>query len=164
MKYSKADINQLDMIFDMYSAAIENMEKQGIHQWDQIYPDKEIIRQDILLNQMYIGEKDNKIVVCFVLNEECDEEYNNASWINPDARFCIIHRLCVNPIFQKQGIARKTMEYIEKLCKKERYDSIRLDCFTKNHYSRKLYDKSGYSIVGYAEWRKGRFELREKVL
>ena len=55
LNYSKADINQLDMIFDMYSAAIENMEKQGIHQWDHIYPDKETLRQDILQNQMYIG-------------------------------------------------------------------------------------------------------------
>ena len=164
MKYSKANINQLDKIFDMYSAAIENMEKQGIHQWDEIYPDREILRQDILLNQMYIGEIDNKIAVCFVLNEECDEEYNNASWICPDARFCIIHRLCVNPIFQKQGIAGQTMEYIEKLCKNKGYDSIRLDCFTQNPYSQKLYDKAGYSITGYANWRKGRFELREKVL
>ena len=164
MKYSKADINQLDIIFEMYSAAIENMEKQGIHQWDEIYPDKETLRQDILLNQMFIGEKDNKIAVCFVLNEECDEEYKNANWICPDARFCIFHRLCVNPIFQKQGIAGQTMEYIENLCKSQGYDSIRLDCFTLNPYSQKLYNKAGYSITGYAEWRKGRFELREKVL
>ena len=163
MKYSKAVINQLDMIFDMYSAAIKNMEKQGIHQWDEIYPDKETLRQDILLNQMYIGEIDNKIAVCFVLNEECDQEYNNASWICPNARFCIIHRLCVNPIFQKQRIASQTMEYIESLCKNKGYDSIRLDCFTENPYSRKLYDKTGYSVTGYAEWRKGRFELREKL-
>ncbi len=157
-------MNQLDMIFGMYSAAITHMEKQGIHQWDQIYPDKETLYQDILKNQLYIGEMDNKIAVCFVLNEECDEEYKNASWICPNARFCIIHRLCVNPEFQNQGIAGKTMKYIENLCKKEKYDSIRLDCFTQNPFSRKLYDKSGYTITGYAEWRKGRFELREKAL
>jgi len=152
------------MIFDMYSAAIENMENQGIHQWDEIYPDKETLRQDILLNQMYIGEKDNNIAVCFVLNEECDEEYNNASWICPDARFCIIHRLCVIPLFQNQGIAGQTMEYIENLCKSQEYNSIRLDCFTENPYSLRLYNKAGYSVTGYAEWRKGRFELREKAL
>ncbi len=152
------------MIFDMYLAAIENMETEGIYQWDEIYPDKETLCHDICTNQMLIGEKDNKIVVCFVLNEECDEEYKNGKWICPDARFCIIHRLCVNPLFQHQGIAGLTMEYIEKICKNEGYDSIRLDCFTKNPYSKKLYDKAGYSITGYADWRKGRFELREKKL
>ena len=154
----------MDKIFELYSEAIENMEKQNIHQWDEIYPDKEILRQDILKNQMYIGEKDNNIAVCFVLNEECYEEYKNGNWICPKARFCIIHRLCVNPLFQNKGIARESMEYIENLCKSSEYDSIRLDCFTENPYSKKLYDKAGYTITGYADWRKGRFELREKKL
>ena len=56
------------------------------------------------------------------------------------------------------------MNYIEQLSKTNGYDTIRLDCFTENPYSRKLYDKAGYKVRGYAEWRKGRFELREKKL
>jgi len=56
------------------------------------------------------------------------------------------------------------MEYIENLCKSQEYNSIRLDCFTENPYSLRLYNKAGYSVTGYAEWRKGRFELREKAL
>ena len=164
MKYFKADISQLDEIFSVYSNAIIAMEKDNIPQWDEIYPDKTILEEDISKNQMYIGKIDNEIAVCFVLSEECDEEYKNGKWQFPDSKFCVIHRLCVNPVFQNQGIATKTMEYIEKLCKSEGYDSIRLDCFTENPYSRRLYDKAGYSVVGYADWRKGRFELREKKI
>ena len=164
MIYSKANTNQINEVFSVFSAAIINMEKQEIHQWDEIYPDKEIIAEDIARNQMYIGKIDNKITVCFVLSEEYDEEYKNGKWQWPDARFCVIHRLCVSPDFQNQGIAAETLNYIEKLCKSQGYDSIRLDCFTENPYSRKLYDKAGYSVVGYADWRKGRFELREKIL
>lgn len=140
------------------------MEKQEIHQWDEIYPDKEIIAEDIARNQMYIGKIDNKITVCFVLSEEYDEEYKNGKWQWPDDRFCVIHRLCVSPDSQNRGIAAETLKYIENLCKSQGYDSIRLDCFTENPYSRKLYEKAGYSVVGYADWRKGRFELREKRL
>lgn len=140
------------------------MENDNIHQWDEIYPDKDILKEDIIKNQMYTGRIDNKIAVCFVLSEECDEEYKNGKWKYPESRFNVIHRLCVNPSFQNQGIAAKTLEYIENLSKSEGYDSIRLDCFTQNPYSRKLYDKTGYSVTGYADWRKGRFELREKKL
>ena len=140
------------------------MEKNNIHQWDEIYPDKAILEEDINKNLMYIGKIDNSIAVCFVLSEECDEEYKNGAWKYPDARFNVIHRLCVNPEFQNKGIATETMKYIENICKSEGYDSIRLDCFTENPYSRKLYDKAGYSVVGYADWRKGRFELREKKI
>ena len=164
MIYSKASINQTDEVFSVFSAAINNMEKQGIHQWDEIYPDKAIISEDIIKNQMYIGTIDEKIAVCFVLSEEYDDEYKNGKWQWPESKFCVIHRLCVNPDFQNRGIARETMNYIEKLCKSNGYDSIRLDCFTENPYSRKLYEKAGYSVVGYANWRKGRFELREKKL
>ena len=164
MNYSKANINDLEEIYSLYQNAIITMEKDNIHQWDEIYPNKDILKEDITKNQMYIGKTDNKIAVCFVLSEECDEEYKNGCWKYPDSRFNVIHRLCVNPLFQNQGIAAKTLEYIENLSKSEGYDSIRLDCFTQNPYSRKLYDKAGYSITGYADWRKGRFELREKKL
>ena len=164
MIYSKATKEQIKEVFSVFSAAINNMEKQEIHQWDEIYPDKEIIAEDIARNQMYIGKIDNKITVCFVLSEEYDEEYKNGKWQWPNARFCVIHRLCVSPDFQNRGIAAETLKYIENLCKSQGYDSIRLDCFTENPYSRKLYDKAGYSVVGYADWRKGRFELREKKI
>ena len=140
------------------------MDKQGIHQWDEIYPDLPTITEDVSKNQMYIGIIDEKIAVCFVLSEECEEEYKNGKWQWPDSKFCVIHRLCVSPDFQNKGIATKTLKYIENLCRTEGYDSIRLDCFTQNPYSRKLYDKAGYSIVGYADWRNGRFELREKKI
>ena len=38
MNYSKANINQIEEVFSVYSAAIKHMEKQEIHQWDEIYP------------------------------------------------------------------------------------------------------------------------------
>ena len=164
MNYSKANKNQIEEVYSVFSAAIENMEKQEIHQWDEIYPDKAILEEDIAKNQMYIGKIDNEIAVCFVLSEECDEEYKNGKWQYPDAKFIVIHRLCVNPKFQNKGIATQTMIYIEKTSKAQGYEVIRLDCFTKNPYSQKLYEKAGYSVVGYADWRKGRFELREKKL
>ena len=43
-------------------------------------------------------------------------------------------------------------------------DEIRLDSYSKNSYAVKLYDTLGYAVVGHADWRKGRFDLREKTL
>ena len=117
MNYSKATKEQTIEVFSVFSAAINHMEQQGIHQWDEIYPDLPTITEDITKNQMYIGMIDNNIAVCFVLSEEYDEEYKNGKWQWPNSKFCVIHRLCVNPRFQNQGIATKTMEYIEKVCK-----------------------------------------------
>ena len=164
LNYYKAKSQEIDEIFNIYSKSIIKMEKDGIHQWDNIYPDKEIIAEDIAQECMYIGKIGSIIVVCFTLSEEYDEEYKNRTWKYPESKFCIIHRLCVSPDFQNKGIAGETLNYIEILSKSQGYEAIRLDCFTENPYSKKLYDKAGYNVVGYADWRKGRFELREKKL
>ena len=60
LQYSKAKENQIEEIFAIFSAAIKHMEEQGIHHWDQIYPDRQIIAEDISKNQMYIGIKNEK--------------------------------------------------------------------------------------------------------
>ncbi len=164
LKFQRAKKEDLEEIFLLYKNAIAKMDEQNIPQWDEVYPDRMTLEGDIKKNQMFIGKKNGKIAVCFVLNEECDKEYKNGKWICPDSHFCIIHRLCVNPEFQNQGIAGKTMKHIEEVCRNQKYDSIRLDCFTQNPYSQRLYDKCGYTVTGFADWRKGRFELREKKL
>jgi len=53
---------------------------------------------------------------------------------------------------------------IESQIKNRGYDSIRLDVFTKNPYAQRLYRNNGYEVRGFAEWRKGRFDLMEKHL
>ena len=39
-----------------------------------------------------------------------------------------------------------------------------IDSYSKNPYAVRLYDTLGYAVVGHADWRKGRFDLREKKL
>lgn len=76
----------------------------------------------------------------------------------------MIHRLCVNPAFQKQGIAKKTLAYIESELRTEGIASIRLDAFSENPYALALYEHAGYQRVGHADWRKGRFYLYERII
>ena len=104
------------------------------------------------------------IASVFVVNSECDEEYENGDWQYPDASFRVIHRLCVNPKFQNRGVGAETMRHIEAELIKEGVESVRFDAFTQNPYALRLYDKLGYVKVGYADWRKGRFVLMEKKL
>ena len=46
LEYSKAQLNQLDEIYSLYSNAINTMETAGIHQWDEIYPAREDFEED----------------------------------------------------------------------------------------------------------------------
>ena len=154
----------LDRIFRLFSDAIAEMNRLSIPQWDELYPDREILREDISKNQLFLGMEGEDIASVYVLNSDCDEEYENGAWQYPNASFCVIHRLCVNPKFQNRGIGNLTMRHIEGRAHKEGFETVRLDAFTLNPFALKMYDRLGYSIVGTADWRKGRFYLMEKKL
>lgn len=164
IKYRLANINDLDDVIEIFSMAINDMNNKGIYQWDEIYPDIDILKSDIKRQQMYLGVSKNNILCAFVINSQCDDEYKKAKWKYPESSYMIIHRLCVNPNYQNIGIGMKSMLKIEDMVKKMGVESIRLDAFTENPKAIRLYEKLGYSIIGYADWRKGRFALMEKKL
>lgn len=164
LEFYLADETQTDQIYNMFLAAVSEMDKNGINQWDNVYPDKDIIVKDILSRQMYVCTLNKIIVSAFVINTECDVEYNNGNWCFPNASYKVVHRLCVNPLYQNKGIGRQTMLYIEHFLKVQGIEAIRLDVFTQNPYALKLYEKLGYKKVGFANWRKGKFYLMEKKI
>lgn len=164
MFYRLAKENDIEEICDLIKAAICNMEKQSIFQWDELYPVKEDFLEDIRKQQLFIGLLDDDISVVYTVNKECEEEYQNGKWKYPDCEYRIIHRLCVNPAYQNQGIAKDTLSHIEKELRKINVEAIRLDVFSKNPFALSLYLSNGYEKVGFANWRKGRFYLMEKLL
>lgn len=164
IQYRPAHLNDMDEIALVVKNAILNMEQHHIHQWDEIYPTKEDFAEDIKQDDLFIGISEGKIAVVFALNKQCDEAYQNGHWQYPDKEFYVVHRLCVNPFFQHQGVAKQTMEFIEEKCKAEGISAVRLDVFSHNPSALKLYSHLGYCRVGHAHWRKGRFYLFEKYL
>ena len=164
ISYRVASIDDLDDIFQLVENAVKQMEHDNIHQWDSIYPTKEDFSNDIRKNELYIGIINEKIVVVYAINKECDEQYKNGEWQYIGDKFNIIHRLCVSPNFQKKGIAQTTLLHIEVELLSLGAKAIRLDVFCDNPYALKLYSNNGYHRVGIANWRKGKFLLMEKLL
>ena len=164
IEYKIATENNIDEIFCLVKNAIDTMEEKGIHQWDEVYPTKEDFLADIKNRDLYAGIVDGKIAVVYAANKCQYEDYFTAKWTYDGDDFCVIHRLCVNPDFQNQGIARITLEHIEDEQKNNGIKSMRLDVFTENPYALRLYEKAGYHKIATADWRKGKFLLMEKAL
>ena len=164
MNYRPAETTDIDAICNMISSAIAEMERADIHQWDNIYPTQDDFLNDIIKKTLYVGTIDDVIAVVYAINKDADEQYANGIWAYPDSDYCIIHRLCVNPKYQNQGVAKETLGHIETILRESGTESIRLDVFTENPYALKLYRGNGYTEVGTAHWRKGTFLLMEKHL
>lgn len=164
MEFQKAAPSDLGRIFPVYQAAIARMEELGIHQWDEVYPSKEIISEDIENREMYIGLTDGNIVSAFTLNRKFDPEYEGGRWQYEGLAFSVLHRLCVRPACQNKGAATQSMEFIEETLRREGFASVRLDAFSRNPAALRLYEKFGYTRVGEAAFRKGLCYLYEKGL
>ena len=96
----KATLEDLKAIIEIYNNAIDVMKDHAIDQWDDRYPTEEILYNDILNNQMMIGEINHHIASIFVLNQEYDDDYEKGNWNYREASFNVVHRLCVNPSYQ----------------------------------------------------------------
>jgi ribosomal protein S18 acetylase RimI-like enzyme len=85
-------------------------------------------------------------------------------WEINSGKQLVVHRLCIDPKYQGQGIARTLMDYAEQYGKEQGYGSIRLDAFVNNPRACRLYEGLGYKAVGTVEFRKGKFYCFEREL
>jgi ribosomal protein S18 acetylase RimI-like enzyme len=164
LHFERAVSADLPEVLALFQAATKRMNEQGIPQWDEIYPNREVLDSDIARGELTVGRTEGKIACVFVLSEQYDEEYAQGRWRFPNSRFCILHRLCVHPDFQHRKVAARAMDYIEETLKSEGVESVCLDAFSLNPYALRLYESRGYERAGQVNFRKGLFYLYEKQL
>jgi len=144
IKIKLAKLSDLDRVKEIAEACAEKMIEDNIFQWNEKYPSKEIFREDIKNNDLFVAWINSEIVGCIMLSSYKDDVYKNVKWISEDSNNLYIHRLAVHPSFQKKGIARKMMDYAEAYAKSKNHISVRLDTFSKNHRNNKFYKLRGY--------------------
>ena len=164
MEFRPATIGDLDALVSLYGAATQDMREKGIDQWDEYYPDREILTEDAESGDMTLGLLDGELACAYVVNREYEPEYELGAWEHTGGDFCVLHRLCVNPELQGRGLARQAMARMEKNALERGFDSVRLDVFSQNLHARRLYEKLGYRRTGEVRFRKGIFYLMEKGL
>lgn len=164
LHFRQACASETDMIAAMYKEAIKEMERNGIFQWDDTYPDRTIISSDIGKGEMYTAWNNGILVAAYTINNEADKEYEKGDWVFPFPSCFILHRLCVNPLFQRHGIGTTVMNHLEAWAVNKGAHSIRLDCFRHNIHAIRMYKRLKYNITGFATYRKGIFYLMEKHL
>lgn len=120
------------------------MDSMGIYQWNENYPNRDAFIEDIKNNELLVFTKGALLVGCIALCTKMDDVYKNVKWLTKDCKNLFIHRLAVDPQFQKKGIGKKLMDYAENFAKKNNFISVRLDTFSKNKNNMRFYERRGY--------------------
>ena len=93
LEFRRATVDDLDALVALYGAAAQDMLRQGIDQWDEYYPDREILSEDVESGDMTLGLLDGEPVCAYVVNREYDPEYELGAWDHTEGDFCVLHRL-----------------------------------------------------------------------
>ena len=150
--------------YSIVQRVIQDLNKQNINQWDQVYPTLDIIKLDILSDNAFGYFRDGQLSGFVVLNNEFPVEYNSLTWMEIPENSLVVHRLSISPEFQGMGIGKKLMIHALKLARENGYKSIRLDAFTDNPAALRLYESLGFKKIGTVGLRKGEFNCYEKLV
>lgn len=153
----------LDQATFALAAVKDHMLSQGLHQWDDTYPSRELLHQDIVNNQAYGLYSLDQLVGYMVLNEFQDMEYQALNWQYPEPSL-VIHRLFILPSAQGKGYSSRFLQFAESYAKTFGYTSIRLDAYSLNETANALYKNKNYQLVGQVDFRKGVFNCFEKSI
>lgn len=166
MEYRKARSDEVTAIMDVIHEAIAAMQSQGIHQWDQHYPTSHWIHKDIEKGSGFVVADQTEILAYVCVNEDQPDEYAMIKWEDEDGKCCVIHRLVVHPKHQGKGIAKFLIAAYEDDARDHGYTSVRLDTFSENPISMRLYPKLGYLRRGEVKFthRESMFPVFEKKL
>ncbi|WP_308443027.1 GNAT family N-acetyltransferase [Xylanibacillus composti] len=110
MMIHRPTIQDLDLINEIFLECKQDLDYQGIFQWDHVYPHKDVIVKDIINQNMHALTKDGEIVGVITLDTNEEEEYREIYWAYDDCM--VIHRLVIRPSHQGKGFAYRLMQYM----------------------------------------------------
>lgn len=144
-KATQADLNTIKFLTE---ACAGTMQEKGIFQWNEYYPSRERLYQDIKNGELFVLEEQGKIFGIVVLTLEIDEEYLSIRWLTDGGNNLYIHRLATHPSVWGMGYGQKLMDFAENFATANSFQSVRLDTFSQNKRNQKFYESRGYKRLG----------------
>lgn len=136
--------NDLPTILNIYEYARRFMKENGNKtQWNNTFPPKDLLLQDIDEERLYVYEENNIVhgVFAFIIGE--DETYKkieNGAWLSNDI-YGTIHRVASDG--QVKGMLNKIISYCET-----KISHLRIDTHENNKIMKHLILKNGFIECG----------------
>ncbi|WMC93695.1 GNAT family N-acetyltransferase [Kineothrix sp. MB12-C1] len=141
-----ADINDLPKLKEMYGKIIDDMNRNDISIWDEIYPCT-FFSDDIENNRLYLlVEEHDNIVAAFALCEShTGERY--VKWENTHGKALYFDRFGVNVDYARRGIGSAVLKHAIALTKQKDAKYLRLFVVDINKPAINVYIKNGFKKV-----------------
>ena len=161
-KAAKHDMTEDSEILDL---TVNEMNSYNNTQWDENYPQEKDFINDIQKGDLFVTEREEKLVGFICINKVEPVEYYGLNWsLNEDAM--IVHRMAVNPDYRRSGIGTELMKFADELALENNIRYLKTDTYSINTKMNALFKKCGYDFIGEMNFlgKEKSFYCYEKIL
>lgn len=148
MDFVQAGADQIDTVEEVVGQCREDLEAQGILQWDAEYPNREFFLQSVAAGSLFVLLDEGDIKAVVVLDERQASEWKDVAWSEPNGPVLAVHSLAVLPASQGKGYGKAILGFCETFARENGYTIIRLDAFSENTIALRFYERHGYRMCG----------------
>lgn len=163
-----AEAGEADEIFALYTEAARAGRENGTSHWNDDYPNREILADDLERGNLFVLEDDGRIIATVTMESVDEAEADGEPAVPPpswtDCRACELSRLCVSPALQGRHIGERVMRLVSAQARREGYESTRHFASVVNPAARRLYERMGYRFAGESSIYGGLYRAYEMLL
>lgn len=163
--FRHATSSDKQVIWQILQSAIARRKSDGSNQWQDGYPNPQVVADDIRKGVGHVLLKDNEVVgyVAILINDEPEYANIEGKWLT-NGDFVVFHRVAIAENRLGQGLAKELLFHIEDFARKKRIISIKADTNFDNKPMLSLFEKSGYVYCGEVYFRGSPRKAFEKIL
>jgi len=147
----KAVPDELNAVMQLYDELIDAKEAGIIPViWRRgVYPSRETALEALQREDLFVMERDGRIIGSAVINQIQDDVYAGAPWQYdvPDDQVCVLHTLMISPAEFGKGYAREFLAFYEQYALEHGWPELRIDTNDKNLPAQAMYRKHGYRKI-----------------
>lgn len=132
----QSTLDDLPRVIDIIEGAKKTLRDRGVDQWQQGYPDNEILKQDIQEDISYVLMLDGEVVGVAALQQGYDKNYQDmtsGAWSdNSEVTYSIIHRIAVEAGHQGQHLSASLIQQLLTMSYYLGYRDVRIDTHPEN--------------------------------
>ncbi len=153
MKIRKSTFSDLSRIMSIFAEARKTIAALGINQWQNGYPEEEIISSDIEKGESFSVEIGGNVEGTFVMilsGEPTYDKIYSGAWKsgNENRSYLTVHRVAISVSSRGSGISGEIIKFAEKFARENQKNSLRIDTHEGNVVMRRMLEKNGFSYCG----------------
>ncbi|MGX9248103.1 MULTISPECIES: GNAT family N-acetyltransferase [Sphingobacterium] len=161
----KATLADKERIWEIIQQAIALRKEQGSRQWQDGYPNEDVVQSDIDKGYGHVVEVERRIVGYVAIIFDVEPAYNDieGKWLS-DGPYVGIHRLASAQDPHIKGVGTAIMSGVEEIAVDHGVYSIKVDTNFDNGGMLHVFEKLGYHYCGEVHFRGASRKAFEKLL